>query len=1104
MIIRDIIERDSATPPPRPPSLSKAGFPVAVHRSKAPSAFARSRQQSSSSASTVTRAQAVNDIPTVQTHASTPISEVESVRASVQRDNEHRIRGGVMEMLRKRAEARLKAGDQANPSDEVVKATEQVIKAPKQPQSSTETVVNPPHREEIAQSEAGPSRVRFTEDTSPSSLKQKYFPNLPSEPAKLAWLQPTPSTSNNSNSDTNMNTVRYDLSGRKLDAAAQAILPSDLGLHHHGDEPDQAGYSMEEILHLCRSTVIAQRITMLGVLAKVLEHQQEPEVVKQAIQLAVDGLLSSSRNIGMIRVNVELLHVAMKGPSWKFSSEPASDPFVPLHEIDLLHLDLLVPKLAQNIFTIPSLSPGTLFQLIQILRRIIRDSPDTSEAVLPLVSIVIRTYITGRASPSTNDDQPSLDALRLVRDIVQCSRACADALQNETKALVQFIISATWKATDQENAESSNDLARELAVEVLRTYQALGRYGFSASLATTHAEVWRNLSSWVSNQCVIPSSSTNSQDIVVVYYKLLSVWTTCAIDPHRTTPEHDLTWAQVSAFGWAEDAVRDAQALANQAERRRELASVMELLCAWIEGVKINGEKGGEEERRTVLLGLRDVGLDTLTGDLKASRTNDAVLLQAVKLHIRLGDVDSIGPLLSSTVVTGLIESCLRLDASSADDPPSSELRYEVLSSATSNPDFDAALVLFASLDLVTSFQPGDEPLALDLVDSILRSKLSTSSSSISHPHGLEILRPLLHHTILPNVSSILGPSRPSHLYLKATASLRPLSSNEPNGHSEGLPLRPDWVFGPLDELLDSASSPAFAQAPPDWDPNELDIVRASLALAQLCPKGYMSRSTLILNLMKVFMLEHNQNDQSSEVEVFRDTSVSQALDTLITPLTTPPSVTPSTTTTTTTTTTNLEMAAMPFLGDSVPFFQFWTDFVSLYEAISFSDTRFGQLVLVPLSMRYPPDYRRRFWTSHTPAVRTIRLEPPQIILEHDTIETYFEPREKDKDILTAYVLSLRNGTSRGFLQDVAIWHVASLFWTIYGIEEEDSLRQVLMIGLLSGPNPDIVKRVLLLDLTKYGEKAEIGQDEKKRRIQLIETISGRNGLGRVQQALQR
>ncbi|XP_069773253.1 RNA polymerase II-associated protein 1 [Narcine bancroftii] len=50
-----------------------------------------------------------------------------------------------------------------------------------------------------------------------------------------------------------------------------ADVPTHLGLHHHGEQPEEAGYSLQELFHLSRSQIIQQRTLALQMLARVIQ-----------------------------------------------------------------------------------------------------------------------------------------------------------------------------------------------------------------------------------------------------------------------------------------------------------------------------------------------------------------------------------------------------------------------------------------------------------------------------------------------------------------------------------------------------------------------------------------------------------------------------------------------------------------------------------------------------------------------------------------------------------------------------------------------------------------------------------------------------------------
>uniref|UniRef100_UPI00398EF54A RNA polymerase II-associated protein 1 isoform X2 n=1 Tax=Pristiophorus japonicus TaxID=55135 RepID=UPI00398EF54A len=66
-------------------------------------------------------------------------------------------------------------------------------------------------------------------------------------------------------------------------------VPTHLGLHHHGEQPEQAGYSLQELFHLSRSQIIQQRTLALQMLARI-------------VQKAKSGDFSSSLKHSMVRM----------------------------------------------------------------------------------------------------------------------------------------------------------------------------------------------------------------------------------------------------------------------------------------------------------------------------------------------------------------------------------------------------------------------------------------------------------------------------------------------------------------------------------------------------------------------------------------------------------------------------------------------------------------------------------------------------------------------------------------------------------------------------------------------------------------------------------
>lgn len=119
-----------------------------------------------------------------------------------------------------------------------------------------------------------PSDPSFLEN-----LHTKYFPNLPADPSKLAWMAPLPthgsvadqeSSYYPSNETISASALRFDFRGGILPPRISRAMPSTKGLHHHGEAPEAAGYTVPELSRLARSAFPAQRCIAFQTLGRLL------------------------------------------------------------------------------------------------------------------------------------------------------------------------------------------------------------------------------------------------------------------------------------------------------------------------------------------------------------------------------------------------------------------------------------------------------------------------------------------------------------------------------------------------------------------------------------------------------------------------------------------------------------------------------------------------------------------------------------------------------------------------------------------------------------------------------------------------------------------
>lgn len=133
-----------------------------------------------------------------------------------------------------------------------------------------------------------------------SDLQAHYFPEISHDPSSLSWLQP-PSTDEEDPDSTSAyhpassaisvapSSIRFSLRGTILAPNTSLSLPTTLGLHHHGDDPHAAGYTIPELAILSRSTFPAQRCIAWQVLGRILFRLGRGEFGERGGQLA-DGL----------------------------------------------------------------------------------------------------------------------------------------------------------------------------------------------------------------------------------------------------------------------------------------------------------------------------------------------------------------------------------------------------------------------------------------------------------------------------------------------------------------------------------------------------------------------------------------------------------------------------------------------------------------------------------------------------------------------------------------------------------------------------------------------------------------------------------------------
>ncbi|KAF9464201.1 hypothetical protein BDZ94DRAFT_1308216 [Collybia nuda] len=970
------------------------------------------------------------------------------------------------------------------------------------------------------------------EEGTPEYIRRRYFPEAPVNDPNVAWME----VSASSEPDLGPSALRFDLTGKPIPYALSSSLPSHLGLHHHADG-EHAGYTLDDIFLLSRSSVPAQRATMLGVLARIAQRVsnmqegdadeldeffgKEEELRKRIIGAGLEAM-SGRGSVGARAI--EVVWQCIVGWDQDVISIENVELEVPGDAaISSLPLEFLLPLISTTLVQ-GAASGETSVQLLEILHRLAQQSNSIAEFIVAtpqLISSVIQTFLLTPIPPTNSSPAPVPSAIEFLIVLAKSSRSNAKTLTEPADALLRFITLLP------PSSPYPIPLTTSLLTSTLRFYTVLASYGLYSHVASTAMSHFAELNLY------IISNVSRSQKLTVAWLDLLAAWIVCAVDPHQTTPSHDILWSQIVSWGWNGDV--------GELERRLDTneidwdvwAGTWQVRAAWLEGARVNGMRGGSEERleciqeistgfedgkaKTIIFGVLDAITQELSQSCSASiYVKDVsrvkalarlcgILTQAIRLWLAC-----LPPLLDDPLASPpfplpfprISELCAKLVThpvwglvkfTEATPPhlyvfcrPLSMLLSSYLRLSYRLPGISEDLWMAQALSILSKLLPGEEESAQKILDDLtgLITIGWTTPRHLRVPQivwdrgGMTIIKPFIMYVVRPQADVYLGPPylTPQSIMLSTTQRLPPATVMR----KFGLPLRSDWTFSPLEDLLRSGSSRVFKALPLTWDASEVEIVRVALLLTKISRELLqryslrdftLTREEAVFGCMKVFMLEHGQPQNESTEEVFHDPIVQQFMNDILHPYTiggvgarlpATPVIPPATRG-------NLEAVSAQFLGKT-PFYQYYTDFVALYDAISFSNPLFARLLLVPTSMRYALDYRKHLWNDFQHVLKTIRIPVDQVVSED--IREYLWPVEVDSAMIGLYLRSLIKDSLDGFIQMVALHHIASSIWPdLNGNNDWDEVRASKLLSAVVGQGSiDLVREVV--QYHQYGQES--------------------------------
>uniref|UniRef100_A0A8C9W6H4 RNA polymerase II associated protein 1 n=1 Tax=Scleropages formosus TaxID=113540 RepID=A0A8C9W6H4_SCLFO len=376
-----------------------------------------------------------------------------------------------------------------------------------------------------------------TEDELPVKPEKGWLHMDKLEPEKLEWMRDLPASRKRSTKKAMQ--ARFNFDGVLISPTED--LPTHLGLHHHGDEPELAGYSLQELFLLSRSQVTQQRCLALTTLGHILTKARASDfassvrgsvfatlldagllfLLRFSLDDKYEGLMAAAVQalrallvtvddeecldntfswfLGMAtfpllpfaqeedKEDDEGLEDALKETA-KEKEEKKSDHDVARNDVikGLLRMKLL-PRL-RYILEVLRPPPRTVLDILEILIRIARHSPTSAIQVLDcprLMNTVMSEFLPCSWSPpvSPTPDRlhgfPVAAAMKLVRILATAGRHTCARLLNSLGARERI---SCFVAQEPQDLLLEPGEALRISTEALRLWAVAAGYGQACDL----------------------------------------------------------------------------------------------------------------------------------------------------------------------------------------------------------------------------------------------------------------------------------------------------------------------------------------------------------------------------------------------------------------------------------------------------------------------------------------------------------------------------------------------------------------------------------------------------------------------------------------------
>uniref|UniRef100_A0A8B9KKC3 RNA polymerase II associated protein 1 n=1 Tax=Astyanax mexicanus TaxID=7994 RepID=A0A8B9KKC3_ASTMX len=414
---------------------------------------------------------------------------------------------------------------------------------PAEPEPESQDVVMDADEEEgETQPEAQPP---IREEDLPVRPQKEWVHMDKLEPEKLEWTRDLPAPRKQSTKQAMQ--ARFDFSGSVIPPTQD--LPTHLGLHHHGEEPELAGYSLQELFLLSRSQLTQQRTLALNTLAQILSKARagvycntlKGSVLSSLLDAGLIFLLRFSLDDGVESVMsaaVHALRALLVSPDdeecldrmFPWLMGMAAFPLLPsgqeeeeeddegldesmkltakekelrktdhdVARVDVIKglLKMQVLQRLRYILEVVRPAPGVVLDVLEVLIRIARHSASAILDCPRLMETVMSEFLPCSWAPPTSPAPPSLyglpvsAAMKLLRVLASAGRHTCSRILNSLGGRERL---SRFLAAEHQELLLEPGEAFLCSTEALRLWAVAASYGQACSLYTSSKRVFFTL-----------------------------------------------------------------------------------------------------------------------------------------------------------------------------------------------------------------------------------------------------------------------------------------------------------------------------------------------------------------------------------------------------------------------------------------------------------------------------------------------------------------------------------------------------------------------------------------------------------------------------------